>query len=565
MYTCHRIWSVTDRIALGCLAGLALLPFFLPLEFHDAQRILTILLATVLLGKQLWEATWTPLTLTILAILATLGLIASSLSPAPLWSGVEFALLFTVFVLTQVLLRSVNEAFIQHIAITMFLIQGGYVLRHLWNYAEITLNGYPLNALAIIDGFSNLRFYGQFLVWTIPFCIAVLTTYKSTRWRFLAMNSLALSWSMAYLSGTRSFFIAMLASIVMTWWLTPTAWKRYVQWLLITAFLGMAYYAFLVLWLPEILNTPEPETLASYSVHRELTNSNGRLDIWLHALQQTGEHPWFGLGPMMTAETGFFKTEAHPHNYLIQWLSEWGIPFTLLLSLFLGYQLWRWCQVMQTHATERQLLALPAVASIGAAATAGLLDGLIVMPISLAYMTIMLGIAVSLQRTWTPDTYRIRLPVWANLILLMPSLALAGFTVYQLPRVVDAPFTLNPHTRFWTDGSLTFASQYAKTYEMGGASKSHTLAAVKLSVDLYPLLHQRQCQLHLGATEHAPDLTITCGTQREYIFINLNKKQVSVSTENYGDQQRSTQTFNETDTLTLATVQYSKAVHELLE
>jgi hypothetical protein len=220
---------------------------------------------------------------------------------------------------------------------------------------------------------------------------------------------------------------------------------------------------------------------------------------------------------------------------------------------------------MQTHATERQLLALPAVASIGAAATAGLLDGLIVMPISLAYMTIMLGIAVSLQRTWTPDTYRIRLPVWANLILLMPSLALAGFTVYQLPRVVDAPFTLNPHTRFWTDGSLTFASQYAKTYEMGGASKSHTLAAVKLSVDLYPLLHQRQCQLHLGATEHAPDLTITCGTQREYIFINLNKKQVSVSTENYGDQQRSTQTFNETDTLTLATVQYSKAVHELLE
>ncbi len=565
MHTYHGRWSVVDRITLGCLAGLALLPFFLPLEFHDSQRILTIMLATVLLSKQLWSSTWTPLTLTVFSVLAVLGLVASSLSPAPLWSGVEFALLFTVFLLTQVLFRSVDTAFIQHLAMTMLLIQGGYVLRYLWNYAEIAMNGYPLNPIAMIDGFSNIRFYGQFLVWTVPFCTAALATYKPTRWRWLALNILALSWSMAYLSGTRSFFIAMLASILITLWLTPTVWKRYVQWLFITAAVGVVYYAILVLWLPEIINTPEPETLASYSVHRELTHSNGRFDIWLHTLQQTWEHPWFGLGPMMTAETGFFKTEAHPHNYWIQWVSEWGIPFTLLLSLFLGYQLWCWRQAMQTKASERQLFALPAVASLGAAATAGLFDGLMVMPISLAYMTLILGIAVSLQHTWTNPADRIRLPHWATVVLLLPTVALAGFTVYQLPRVVDAPFTANSRTRFWTDGSLTVPSPYAKTYDMGGASNSHTLAAVQLSVDLYPLLRQQQCQLHLRSIEQEPDLSITCGQQREHIFIHLDKKQITVYAENFSDQQRLERTFTATDTLSLATVRHSIPVSKLLK
>ncbi|OQW98936.1 MAG: hypothetical protein BWK73_51475, partial [Thiothrix lacustris] len=515
--------SVVDRITLGCLAGLALLPFFLPLEFHDSQRILTIMLATVLLSKQLWSSTWTPLTLTVFSVLAVLGLVASSLSPAPLWSGVEFALLFTVFLLTQVLFRSVDTAFIQHLAMTMLLIQGGYVLRYLWNYAEIAMNGYPLNPIAMI-GFSNIRFYGQFLVWTVPFCTAALATYKPTRWRWLALNILALSWSMAYLSGTRSFFIAMLASILITLWLTPTVWKRYVQWLFITAAVGVVYYAILVLWLPEIINTPEPETLASYSVHRELTHSNGRFDIWLHTLQQTWEHPWFGLGPMMTAETGFFKTEAHPHNYWIQWVSEWGIPFTLLLSLFLGYQLWCWRQAMQTKASERQLFALPAVASLGAAATAGLFDGLMVMPISLAYMTLILGIAVSLQHTWTNPADRIRLPHWATVVLLLPTVALAGFTVYQLPRVVDAPFTANSRTRFWTDGSLTVPSPYAKTYDMGGASNSHTLAAVQLSVDLYPLLRQQQCQLHLRSSKNPISVSPAGNNANTFSFTLIKNK-----------------------------------------
>lgn len=131
--------------------------------------------------------------------------------------------------------------------------------------------------------------------------------------------------------------------------------------------------------------------------------------------------------------------------------------------------------------------------------------------------------------------------------------------------IVDAPFTANSHTRFWTDGSLTISSPYAKTYGMGGASNSHTLAAVQLSVDLYPLLRQQQCQLHLRSTEQEPDLSITCGQRHEHIFIHLDKKQITVYAENFSDQQRLERTFTATDTLSLATVRYSIPVSKLLK
>jgi O-antigen ligase len=550
-------------IVFCCLSSLALLPFFSPLEFHDSQRILSILLATALVIGRIWHAEWTRHTLVVLLTLTTLGIASVSLSPAPLWSGTEFALLFTVFLLPVILFRHVDEAGLQQIAMAMMLIQAGYVSRDLWNYREILLNGYPLHAVTIIDGFSNMRFYGQFLVWTVPFSLGALANSTIKRGHVVFIGVLALNWTMAYLSGSRSFFLAMLGSIVLTGWCIPLLWKRYTAWLLGTALIGLIFYVLLVLWLPNLLGSPDPETLASYSMKRDLTDPNGRFDIWIHALQEAWANPWLGVGPMMTAEVSFFKTEAHPHNYLIQWVTEWGIPFTLLLIGFLGYQLWQWRQTIREVPQQRAPLALPVTASIGAAGVAGLFDGLLVMPVSLAYLVLIVGIAVRLQHTWTPHKPRIHLSPIASILLLLPTLTLAGFTLYQIPNVLESPFVGKVTPRFWANGTIKLTSPFSKTYSMGGASNSYKQVALRLATTLFPHIKETQCQMYMGgeaihpptATRPSqPDLSIRCPQQYEYIVIDLKPPHLTVHTWSLMTQQWSSTTWGMEDKLTLTSV-----------
>lgn len=559
MLQSNNHWRAEELVALACLSSLALLPFFIPLEFHDSQRILTVLFATLIVISRIWRTSWNKSTLTVLSALSVLAITISLHSPAPLWSTLEFSLLWTFLVAPFVLFHSVDEQLIRRLASIMVLVQAGYILRDLWNYYGILLNGYPLHAIAIIDGFSNMRFYSQFLVWTMPFCIAVLASCKpQTAVRIIFVGMLALGWAMIGISGARNFFPAMLGSLLLTAWLTPSQWKHYTRWVLATAAIGLLIYCLLAFVLPNHLHSPEPGTLATYSINRDLTDPKGRFAIWTHALQQAAQHPWFGIGPMMTAEQDFFKTEAHPHNYLIQLMTEWGIPFTLLVSGIAGYQLLRWKRAIQANPAEREMLALPAAAAIGAASIAALFDGLLVMPVSLTYMALILGVAVGLQKTGAAPSPQI--PAWGSAVLLLPPLFLASVTVHQATQILSKPYIPASTTRFWSDGAIHITRPFAKTYAMGGASDSYALATLRLAVELYPQIRNSPCQLYMGANgKHPqdkrlpapPDMTIDCGSQREYVLVDYQGKQIDVYQIDPAPPSWAVKHFGQQDMLTL--------------
>ncbi|MDX1629730.1 MAG: O-antigen ligase family protein, partial [Fulvivirga sp.] len=66
-----------------------------------------------------------------------------------------------------------------------------------------------------------------------------------------------------------------------------------------------------------------------------LTDSN-RIDLWIEGLKIWTENPLFGVGPMHYSVMEGEPHPAHPHNYLIQILSEWGgIAFILLLCILI--------------------------------------------------------------------------------------------------------------------------------------------------------------------------------------------------------------------------------------
>lgn len=566
-------WRTAEWLLGLGLSGVALLPFFIDIEAHDAQRFVTLGLAGMIMTWGIWKLTWTKATGLIFAVLTLLGIISVSLSPSILWSGIEASMFMLLFLLPFILFPTVDRIFVFRLAIFMVVLQAGYVVRYLWNYTDILLNGYPLHALSLIDGFSNIRFYGQFLVWTLPFCVAVLTSLQTWWSRSLVGVILSFSWAMAYVSGSRSFLVAMAASSIILLWLTPRGWKRYTAWLLGTAALGFLLYAILVLWLPLILSSPEPETLASYSVHRELGHSNGRWDIWLHTLQQGFSHPWFGLGPMMTAEADFFKTEAHPHNYLLQWLAEWGSPFTLVVVGFVSYQLRQWHRSIRAEPFGREVLAMPASASLGAALVAGLFDGLMVMPVSLAYLVVISAVVVRLQQMWTPQQIRYRIPKWLAGLVLLPTLGLTFFTFSQASHIWETAFSRSsPMTRFWTDGTLQLENSFAKTYEMGGAQLTYKQAAVRLAIMLQPHLVAQQCQLFMGDVKHLqdiplwlkkPDLSLLCPEHHEYLIFDIAQQHISVQTHESSTGQWVQDDLSVEDNLNLAEIPGAFAIKEL--
>jgi hypothetical protein len=81
-----------------------------------------------------------------------------------------------------------------------------------------------------------------------------------------------------------------------------------------------------------------------------------------------------------------FKWVAHPHNALMQWLAEWGIPATGIMGGFTIWGGWRWMQQekesLENMDDGSHHVAVALVASALAGAAHAMVSGLIVMPVS---------------------------------------------------------------------------------------------------------------------------------------------------------------------------------------
>ncbi len=184
----------------------------------------------------------------------------------------------------------------------------------LWDYVQ---NGnyaaiwYPLT--------WNIRVYDSYFLLVSVF--AVWFYLSNQRYRYLYILFLFLAFLAILLDGGRSSTIAYTLFITIIiiayhhvrWQLF---WTYIASWF---AYLSLAYIARLVSGSNEIL------------IARE--SSSGRIDLWVNALQCWSEHPIIGCG--------FYQLEkypllsAHPHNLLIQVLSETGIlGFGLLAYIF---------------------------------------------------------------------------------------------------------------------------------------------------------------------------------------------------------------------------------------
>lgn len=459
----NRLWF-SATILLG-LMFLSIWPFEQFADFHDSQRMISTVLVAVALSVSLCIVQLSARTIWIIAAAYLWGLTAVCLSPLPLWSMLEFGLLFSVVLLGLILMPRHSELQSKHLLYILIIIQAFYVVHNLTDYTVVMMTGAKLEPYSLCNGFSNTRFYGQFLTWTMPFTIGALVVNRHYPCRNAIAALLVIEWAFQFLTLNRSFLVAMAATLPAIWWMTQEHWKRYAKWLLLTAAGGFALYILMLHVLPGLLGIDVSYAI-KFSSGRDVLDSSGRVRLWLDAWQLMKSHPWLGAGPMMTALGSVSKISAHPHNYILQLLAEWGIPFTLLLlgcSIFCIVQLKK---RIQKSSIDAQLLALPVTASLSAGAVAGLFDGLLVMPVSLIYMALVLACCAGLWRNLTPEVERRRFPWWSVPFLTAPAVFVAVFAVMNWPhwsagtdmpkpmsgRGYELKSNLNP--RFWLTGQI---------------------------------------------------------------------------------------------------------------
>lgn len=453
---------------LVSLLILAVAPYFQMAVPHDSQRLLSSILVAMTLTVSLWFAKLSVKLLWVIASVFLWGILAVWLSPMPFWSSLEFAMLFSVALLSISLFRMVDASLIKKLAVIFVLIQAFYVFLNLTHYIAIMMYSKILVPYNLATGFSNIRFYAQFLIWTVPFVLAILAIYPRLACRNAIIIVLMFDWAYQFLTGTRAFILALAITIPVVWLFTKAdkqLWTQYAKWLLITASGGFVLYALMLFVIPGLCGV-DIDVALDASSRRDMWNSSGRVHLWQEAFRLMGERPWLGAGPMMTAMLVDLKTSAHPHNFVLQLLAEWGIPFTAALLFFITFSIMRWQKLITQNSIERAPLALPVVAALSAGITAGLVDGLMVMPVSLVYMSIIVGLFAGLWRSWTPADVRINFPKWLIPLFAAPSVYVAAYTVTMWPERNVATKLRQPiighgyhiiqddHPRFWVVGHI---------------------------------------------------------------------------------------------------------------
>ena len=100
-----------------------------------------------------------------------------------------------------------------------------------------------------------------------------------------------------------------------------------------------------------ILNMGRLGTMLERTFHASSIDqmSTGRIKLWSMILDQWSRHPWLGLGPQSCFFLpGHDRMIIHAHNFLLQFLEEWGLIGTLLFLLLL-YRLLRYGWKIYRH------------------------------------------------------------------------------------------------------------------------------------------------------------------------------------------------------------------------
>lgn len=370
------------------------------LEGHDWQRMaqyaLAVLAFLLLMARSLKSG---PVALVssqarvALACVLAGGVVSAGFSHQPLWSLTEVGLAICCLCIASGFAVARKE----HVD----TFDSGFVLVFLalclikcvqflaMSLAAFTSDVPVIEASILLDGFSNQRFYGQFQTLTLPLLAFPLMLPKNALpIKAAAFCLLSCWWMIAICGGTRGTWMGMgAAAIVLS--CCAAAGRLWMGWQLLTAAAGCALYWALFSLLPGYLGFE----ILNFAGDRLTTSLSARDIIWEQAWEMIASRPLLGYGPMHFADIPNLIA-AHPHQAVLQWASEWGIPSALLVGALAAWGTVATGMLLRRKQASREsadLLRVCVFASLIGALAQSMVDGVIVMPYSQLWLSIVIG------------------------------------------------------------------------------------------------------------------------------------------------------------------------------
>lgn len=329
----------------------------------------------------------------LLVLIFFVGLISSVWARQPLWAFAELSIAVGCLGVAWLVASSRRALGAKGDSILMWgatLVCGALVVQFLVAYSAllITRQG-EADPWLLLSGFSNLRFYGQFVTLTLPLIVLPLLVRGVPRWGVsLVLAVFMLWWCIAFMSGTRGTWLGMLVAALCLAFAGLNG-RRWAIWQLIGA-CGGACLAFLFLdFLPSLLDIG----VSNHPAGRATTSLSAREVIWLQAVEMIQARPLIGFGPMHFADV-INPVAAHPHQAWLQVAAEWGVPVALVLTWMIGAGLVKVFGVARNQGvvvSRENILKVCLLGSVLAALTQSMVDGVFVMPYSQLWLAIVSG------------------------------------------------------------------------------------------------------------------------------------------------------------------------------
>ncbi len=400
---------ILQTLALLCFVALVtFLPSlqFMPktiIWFNDSQRLLELLLLSLVLLDAVFNGFFikeyllpVPKNLRYaFFVLLLLACISAALAQSPRHAIIEisvFAGLCYLSLLVVELYYDNKQLFIKQITVAIWASILLYMLSFYTGYITATIFKTPLQWPFPFTGFSNIRSFNQYQLWTLGLIGLPLLAFDLKKNMRICLHIAQIAWwVLLFYSASRGALLAWLAGILLTAIIyKKTAWP-FLRLQFVNIALGFCNYYLLFNVIPAL----NESTLVTSAIIRG--TAYDRLGLWQKALALIYESPIFGVGPMHYA--WYNSSNAHPHNSVLQLAAEWGLPALLIILSIAGHGIYCWIKKINVARLQAATkldcnLVIILFFTICINAAYSLVDGVIVTPISQVLMFTMIGLMI---------------------------------------------------------------------------------------------------------------------------------------------------------------------------
>ncbi len=433
----HAIFGLVAAGVIPALLALYLLATsgwnLLPaMDSYDAKRVLEVIIigfsllfgllyrpvrsrAVLIIGLIPW-----PVQLAI-ALVFTFGLISALASGNVFYGLTEVSLYFCLFALiffTAASAQLLGDRMLTLVAVFLLLLGSLITVTELIGLLVHWKFGQPATSHTLFLRFSHPRFFNQVQSWLIPLMVLPVLAFKGSRVvAAVALLNLAFWWALLFYSGGRGSPLGLLCAFGFVYLLVFRN-ERFGYWRnmqIITLVAGVATYLALI-FVPQFLGLDSGDAVAG-SAGRALAHSSGRISYWQNFLQALAEQPVLGIGPGLSPCFGPVTYFAHPHNFYLQLVVEWGLVAGLSAAGVILFVILSVINKLRAGINKPvPLRAIIVATGVLAAAIHAMFSGVMVMPASqvcgvlvFSYLTALLlnpgqaaimGNTARYKRTW---------------------------------------------------------------------------------------------------------------------------------------------------------------------